>query len=102
MEREQTDYVEVKHQVDYMPVTQYDKKIEYIPVERLEERTEYVPKHSTYVNGELQDGSSKYHHSHITSHQHLHQHSTKMEPPHQHSGHVMQSQDYKQKVDSNV
>ncbi len=51
VEKEHTDYVEVKHQIDYVPIKQFDKKVEYIPVERLEERIEYVPHHNTYYNG---------------------------------------------------
>lgn len=36
VEKTATDYMEVRHERDYVPVPRYESKIDYVPVERVE------------------------------------------------------------------
>ena len=43
VEKSFTDYVEVRHETDYVPVSRVEKRTEYVPVDRYETKTDYVP-----------------------------------------------------------
>ena len=43
VERTYTDYVEIKHEIEHVPIPKMEKRIEYIPVEKYEEYVDYVP-----------------------------------------------------------
>lgn len=51
VERQIQDYVEIEHNVDYVPIPRYEKKIEYIPVEKYEQKVDYEPVYSTNYSG---------------------------------------------------
>eukprot|EP00825_Cyclidium_porcatum_P017487 TRINITY_DN201_c0_g2_i1.p2 TRINITY_DN201_c0_g2~~TRINITY_DN201_c0_g2_i1.p2 ORF type:complete len:231 (-),score=45.39 TRINITY_DN201_c0_g2_i1:506-1198(-) len=62
VERPIQDYIEVEHNVDYVPVPRYEKRIEYIPVEKYEEKIDYEPVYSSNYSGyhKNQDQSRQY------------------------------------------
>ena len=50
-EREYTDYLEIEHVRDYMPVPRLEKRVEMIPIERYDEKVDYQPVDRSYVKG---------------------------------------------------
>ena len=59
IEKVATDYVEIEHRKEYMPVPRLEKRVEYVPMERYDEKIDYVPYETSHVtkNSNLDEGN---------------------------------------------